>query len=296
MQVERCCVCGGTDFLAHSKGREEALDVNAIGSSRTNLNVGDILRCRVCGFAFSRKRPSEDVLEQLYREMRIEAYEAEAASRLKTAGKHQRILHKYARPPGRLLDIGCASGSFLRLSCDAGWECIGVEPSRLLCDRAELLLKGRARLLHCTLQQASIETGSCHVVTMWDVLEHVPHPLQFLQRATSLLVKGGMLLINVPNFDSIQARLLKRSWPLLLPEHLNYFNRESLRRLAESAGLKLVKFGQRPATFSLNYILHRMNEHGVPGASLLKRFFSQSCVGQWRLPIFMGEIYSVWTN
>jgi 2-polyprenyl-3-methyl-5-hydroxy-6-metoxy-1,4-benzoquinol methylase len=291
---ELCSVCGNDKLTLHSKGHGHAVDPDAFGSSRTKISVGDVLRCDVCGFAFTRVRPDGERLAELYRNLDADVYEAEAPGRLKTAWRHLKILHNYAAPPGRLLDVGCASGLFLGLATDAGWESVGIEPSTVLWERARRELRGRAEVLHCMLQTASIPATSFSVVTMWDVLEHVPHPREFLTLASSLLKKGGMMLLNVPNFDSLQARVFKRSWPLLLPEHLNYFNRRSLHQLAKTAGLELVAFGSRPAVFTLKYIIYRLSQHGFPGASALERFCSQSALGDWLVPIFMGEIYSVW--
>lgn len=293
---EVCSVCGNGKLRLHSKGPEHALDSDAFGSSRTKLCVGDILKCDACGFAFTRVRPDGERLAELYRDLDAEVYEAEAPGRLKTARRHLRILHKYVAPPGRLLDVGCASGIFLSLAAEAGWESVGIEPSTVLCERAKRELKGRAEVLHCMLQTASIPASSFSVVTMWDVLEHVPQPREFLALASSLLKRGGMMLLNVPNFDSLQARVFKRSWPLLLPEHLNYFNRGSLQQLAKSAGMELVAFGRRPAVFTLKYVMYRLGQHGLPGAPALERFCSRSAIGEWLVPVFMGEIYSVWNK
>jgi SAM-dependent methyltransferase len=289
-----CRVCGNDKLTLHSKGTEHALDLHAFGSSRTKLSVGDILRCDACGFAFTRARPDGERLAELYRDLDADVYEAEARGRLKTARRHLEILHKYAAPPGRLLDVGCASGLFLNLAADAGWEGVGVEPSTALCERAQRELKGRAEVFHGVLQTASIPASSLSVVTMWDVLEHVPHPREFLALSSSLLKGGGRMLLNVPDFDSLQARVFKRSWPLFLPEHLNYFNRASLKLLAKSASLELVAFGRRPAVFTLKYIAYRMRQHGISWAPALEWICSRSAIRDLMVPIFMGEIYSVW--
>jgi predicted SAM-dependent methyltransferase len=73
------------------------------------------------------------------------------------------------------------------------------------------------------LETVSLE-GKFDAITAWDVLEHVPHPRAFLSACRSLLRPGGFLFLNVPDLDSWEGELLGRRWPLLLPEHLNYFN------------------------------------------------------------------------
>jgi 2-polyprenyl-3-methyl-5-hydroxy-6-metoxy-1,4-benzoquinol methylase len=62
---------------------------------------------------------------------------------------------------------------------------------------------------------------------MWDVLEHVTDPVKFLGLCVTFLKPSGILIVNVPDISSFQAWVLGEHWPLLLPEHLNYFDRNS---------------------------------------------------------------------
>jgi SAM-dependent methyltransferase len=287
-------VCGASRPELWLKGGRHALSGDAFGSSRTRVTVGDVLRCVDCGFGFSAFRPTEDQLAALYREMDPAVYEAEAPGRLKTAQRHLAILNRHhSGPPGRLLEIGCASGAFLNLACDAGWDSTGVEPSAELCGRARRVLEGRARIVGSSLQGAGLEAGAFDAVAMFDVLEHVPGPVGFLKLAASLMKPGGLLVANLPDLDSPQARLLGRRWPLLLPEHLNYFNRPSLERAATGAGLRRLAWGRRPAAFSAGYVLHRLSQHGIPGVRLFQRWCGPLIDG-WVVPVYMGELWSVW--
>jgi hypothetical protein len=131
---------------------------------------------------------------------------------------------------------------------------------------------------------------------MWDVLEHVPQPAEFLQTAVSLLNPGGHLFVNVPDLDSLQARLLGTRWPLLLPEHLNYFNRSSLAYCGTQAGLVAIHMGRRKASFSVEYVLKRLGQHRVIGASTISRLASRFGVGRIVVPVSLGELYVVWTR
>jgi hypothetical protein len=129
---------------------------------------------------------------------------------------------------------------------------------------------------------------------MWDVLEHVTDPVKFLGLCVTFLKPSGILIVNVPDISSFQAWVLGEHWPLLLPEHLNYFDRKSLKYCGEIAGLRWVAFGSRPASFSLDYILFRLSQHGIPGAGFGRRAAAKAALGQLSLPIFLGESYCVW--
>ena len=289
-----CPVCGGARTGVYFKGREHTLSRDAFGPSRTEVAMGDVLRCGDCGLGFTALRPADGQLAEFYREMDVGVYEGELPGRLRTARRHLAILNRcYRGRPGRLLEVGCASGRFLDLTCNAGWECTGVEPSEVLCGEARRVLGDRARVIGSTLQDAGLAEGAFDVVAMFDVLEHVPEPVGFLHLVASFIKPGGMLLMNLPDLDSPQARLLGRRWPLLLPEHLNYFNKPSLSQVARSAGLRRVTWGRRPGAFSAGFVLYRLSQHDIPGVQWVHRWFSP-IIGKLVVPVYMGELWSVW--
>jgi len=240
-------------------------------------------------------RLDDEDLAQLYRVLDAKVYESESRGRKKTAHQHLKIVQQY-RSPGRLLDVGCASGMFLRCAADAGWKVVGVEPARALYEKAKEALAGGGELICATLQEAGLSPSSFDVVTLWDVLEHTPDPLRFLCSCASLLRPGGHLFLNVPDLDSLQSRLLGLRWPLFLPEHLNYFDRKSLRLCGERAQLTWVHFGRRRASFSVEYVLYRLAQHRIPGASIGHRLASRTAIGRTLVSMFLGELYGVWRS
>jgi SAM-dependent methyltransferase len=230
-------------------------------------------------------------MAELYRRMDPRVYEAEAAGRARTAARHLRIVQRH-QPPGRILDVGCASGLFLKLAAGAGWAVEGIEPSETLHRTAAAALAGVGQV-HCgTLEESGLAPGSFDAITIWDVLEHVPDPNGFLARCRSLLRPEGRLYANVPNIDSKEARLLGKRWPLLLAEHLNYFNRSSLTICGQKAGLEWLSFGQRPSWFSTGYIMYRLAQHKIPGSSFGSRL-ARGRLGKIAIPINLGEICAV---
>jgi hypothetical protein len=108
-----------------------------------------------------------------------------------------------------------------------------------------------------------------------------------------LLRPGGYLFVNVPDLESLQSRVLGAHWPLLLAEHLNYFNRSSLRLCGTKAGLTLLRFARRRAYFSVDYLLYRLAQHGIPGTSLGRRVTGR-VLGRLCVPISLGETLAVW--
>src|SRR5215510_13439391 len=219
---------------------------------------------------------------------------SEAEGRFRAAAGYLRIVERYVSAPGRILDIGCASGLFLRCAQDANWDIAGIEPSEVLYTKACEVLGPKAEIQCATLQLSYLPYLSFDVVTLWDVLEHVPNPVDFLRLAGCFLKPGGYLFANVPDLDSIQARLLGRKWPLFLAEHLNYFNSESLQMCGTKAGLQWVQSCQRSAAFSIGYVLYRLQQHGIAGTALAHRVVRSLSISDLIIPVPLGEICGVW--
>jgi 2-polyprenyl-3-methyl-5-hydroxy-6-metoxy-1,4-benzoquinol methylase len=168
---------------------------------------------KTCTLGFRQVRSNADELSEIYRKMDSSLYESEVFGRFKTAARHFRMVQRLC-PPGRILDVGCASGLFLNLALNEGWSGAGLEPSETLSRKAQAVFKDRAEIQPRTLEQAALPPHSFDVITLWDVLEHVPLPVIFLQQCHLLLKPGGHLFLNVPNLDSQQAKWLGSRWPI----------------------------------------------------------------------------------
>jgi SAM-dependent methyltransferase len=285
-----CPVCRKPTTQIYLDDEDMPLVPSTIGSSREHTSPGRILRCRSCRFGFRQMRSSPSQLLELYRQMDPRVYKSELRGRERTAKSHLRIVSRHIRA-GRLLDVGCASGLFLQEARKAGWDITGVEPNEALYKDARERLSGEGEIEWTTLEMAHLESGF-DVITAWDVLEHVPDPKTFLQLCRSLLRSDGYLFLNVPDLDSKPAQILGPRWPLLLPEHLNYFNRGSLCLCANGADLRPIRFGQRPAWFSIKYLAYRISQHGVLGSNLLRKI-SNGPLGDMIFPVSLGETFAV---
>jgi len=290
--MPECLVCGDANVAVYLNDSDDVLDTSKMGSSRTHLSPGTILRCRACGFAFRQKRFSEEQLADLYRKMDPKVYQAELRGRDRTADRHLRIVMENSGQPGDLLDVGCASGIFLSKALDAGWQIAGIEPSEVLYKEAVERIGSRGTVLPLILEEADFGDRRFDAITLWDVLEHVVEPMNIMKQCRDLLKPGGCLFLNVPDLDSFEARFLGRRWPLLLPEHMNYFNRPSLKLCAEKSGLELVCFGRRPSHFSVQYVFYRLSQHRIPAAKLLHGV-AQTALGSLLIPVSLGETYAV---
>ena len=132
------------------------------------------------------------------------------------------------RSPGRLLDIGAGSGTFVHASLDAGWQAVGVELSEPAIERAKEyygieLLK-------------SLPDEEFDVITMWDVVEHLRDPAAVLQELHGRLRRDGLLLMETGNYENWLRVLEGERWSLYLLDHHFYFSPASLSSVVSRGG------------------------------------------------------------
>jgi 2-polyprenyl-3-methyl-5-hydroxy-6-metoxy-1,4-benzoquinol methylase len=158
---------------------------------------------------------------------------------------------------GRLLDVGCGSGAYLALVRSLGWSVRGIEPDAEACGFART---GLGLEVSCgTLDDTSLPHDSCDVITLWHTLEHTAQPLRTLQEAHALLRSDGLIMLEVPNWDSVQRRIFSTRWfHLDLPRHLLHFSAHALRYYLVTAGFVDVKVTSVPSTVGITGSLERV--------------------------------------
>jgi 2-polyprenyl-3-methyl-5-hydroxy-6-metoxy-1,4-benzoquinol methylase len=144
-----------------------------------------------------------------------------------------------------VLDIGCGTGNLVEYMSEVGLEAEGIEPSQ---EAAKIGKERGLKVRQATLEVAASEVeagGRYRAVTMLNVLEHVPDPIGFLKTSRSLLAKGGLLILRVPNdYTEIQkvAEQLstRKQWWVANPDHINYFSAKSIRTVFNELGFEVV--------------------------------------------------------
>jgi 2-polyprenyl-3-methyl-5-hydroxy-6-metoxy-1,4-benzoquinol methylase len=234
--------------------------------------VGEILQCTSCEGVFISPEQQDTAAESLYSAdyfTEREGYffhdgvvdgSGHESSHVADFRAGLDLIEAHTRSSGSLLDVGCATGSFLSVAQAKGWECRGVEVSEFAA--AEARKRTGAEIFCGKLEDAPFGDGTFDVITMWDLLEHLPEPLLGLEQARRLLKPSGLLLVNTPNENSLLrqvARLLYRGSGgritapinrLYHRYHLHYFAAETLRVLFRRAGLELVEMKQKPIPMS----------------------------------------------
>jgi SAM-dependent methyltransferase len=185
--------------------------------------------------------------------MEDQQYEATRASRaLQELGILRHIPVSQRR--GRLLDIGAGSGILVEQAKKIGFEAEGVEPSIELQTRAvELALN-----VHLGVLPHPDICGPFDVITIVDVIEHVPDPVGLLRQARELLSPNGILLVVTPDRRSFVARLMGWKWWHYRVAHIGYFDRQTLAAAISIAGLKVSALKRPGWRFPASYLVERV--------------------------------------
>jgi SAM-dependent methyltransferase len=205
-----------------------------------------MVRCQQCGLVYRNPRPAAPPFAWSASTEEIDhgAEERVGARRSRQFGRFL----KAAGRPSRLLDVGCGYGFFLKLAREAGWEAIGVDPDPQAIAYATRRL--RVNALCGDLRGTRFSASSFELVTLWNVLECVPDPLELLNEVYRVLTPGGRVFIRTQNAEwhrlsfgvtrlarRLGGRALLEEYPYLtFIFNLNSFCRSTLRLLLLRAG------------------------------------------------------------
>jgi SAM-dependent methyltransferase len=141
--------------------------------------------------------------------------------------------------PGRILDVGCGDGFFLDVMRGRGWDVFGVDIEELVIRHARDILDVPSARLDA--EKDPLPTGPFDAVTIWGALQLMYRPQRLLERIRPLLAPGGLLAIGVSNIKSVGAIFFRDHWHgLQLPTHLVHFTPETLKRVVEWSGYRVV--------------------------------------------------------
>ncbi len=215
----------------------------------------NIVKCPSCGLTFY----TEDVAaETLYAQSYFkggEYFDYLADKDILQHNFRRRIkLLRQLKPSGRLLELGSAYGFFLELAQNY-WSVEGIDVTSDGVEYTQRTFGISARLAEfLTLPD---ESDRYDVICLWDTVEHLSHPVRYIEKATRWLRSGGILAMTTGDIGSWPARLQKEHWRLIHPPtHLFYFSPNTLSRAVQQAGLEVVNISHVGYSRSYRAMLH----------------------------------------
>lgn len=206
-----------------------------------------IIRCLKCGLATVSPLPDDEQVSELYEEDYFQTGSEERgySDYIKNYITKPFIQKRYntlvgLRGGGKLLDVGCAHGFFLK-ACEHEFDCFGVESSKFSSEYGRKKLN--LNITTARLEAASFAPESFDIITCWSIVDHLKDPVAFFQSIYKLLKKGGVFAFNIANVDSLRFHLNKQNWkPIRPPEHLYYYSISNTNKLLSNTNFDLIKF------------------------------------------------------
>lgn len=200
------------------------------------------LRCPTCGLVYPSPRPRIEYIEAQYLTGRFadsfyEIYLPSAEYRMTTIFRErvQEIILPRV-PHGRLLDVGCSSGHFLKVAHDHGFEVHGVEPNPEMVRYATEQL-ALPNIKTGVLSRHDYSPNYFDAITLWDVLEHVVDPGELLRTAFYLLKPGAYVFAYTENLESFNFFVTRSDSEMFAPDvHLRHYSPETFRKEFEQQG------------------------------------------------------------
>jgi 2-polyprenyl-3-methyl-5-hydroxy-6-metoxy-1,4-benzoquinol methylase len=234
-------------------------------------NEKGLVACLDCGLVYVSPRPDANELYALYGEtyfrnnddgtVGYHDYIADERNIRRTFNRRLDMLHKFIQPGGgrKLLDVGCAAGFFVDEAARRGWQVEGLDVSGFAVEYVRENF-GHTAYNTSLLEADHLQDGSYSMVTMWDVIEHVPDPAANLERAAALLESGGVYALITPDVGSLVARLTGKRWIgyKLSEEHVYYFSVRTLSRMLNEAGFDVVDVRHEGKFVTLRLFLDRL--------------------------------------
>lgn len=298
LEYTDCNLCGENNYEVFSEEkslpREHKDIVNDYLPTSFSQESKRIVGCKNCGLLYTNPRLSEREIKKIYQSTQDPFYINQRYFKEIQAARYIKEIGIFKRPPGRILDIGCYAGFFLKVAQKRGWQVSGLEPSLWAVDyaRRDFGLEVTAGFI----EDIEFKPGTFDVITMYQVIEHLTHPLEDLTILQRVLKKDGLLVIETPDIGSFFARLFKRHWWFLMEMHNFYFTLKPLICLLKKTGFDILKVCRPLKTTSFDFLIHRMEAYRFIPISLIKSVVKKLALDNLYININLRDMLLIYAS
>jgi 2-polyprenyl-3-methyl-5-hydroxy-6-metoxy-1,4-benzoquinol methylase len=237
-----------------------------------------IVQCSQCNFVYVNPRVKNEALENIYKHNYFRnkdygyiGYEQEKRLRIKNFERWLKDAQQFM-PDNKqyhVLDVGCAAGYCLDVMTAKGWNAEGLELDEEMC----IGLTNAGKKVYRVLLENFESKLKYQVITLFDVIEHIPNIDMSFKKLSELIHKDGIVIMVTPNHDSVQRKLFSKRWFQYKPiEHIQYFTKHRLEIFAKRNNLRMVyhtKCGQYADT---EFLINRLKYYHF---SFLSKVFNK---------------------
>ena len=293
-----CPLCCQKDYNVIKKQKVDIIDKNInfknVFKSATKFKlIEQVVKCNKCSLVYLNPRVKEEYILKGYKDSIDEDHSSQDDYRVKTfdkflnifENKYKNILNSYKE--FKVLDIGTASGSFLKSCKKKKWNGIGIEPNRKL--SSEGSRKNNVEILNENYRRNLFPKNFFSVIFFWDVFEHLSNPNEALEITHSILGEDGLIMINFPNYNTFIAKILGDYWPFWLSAHLCYYDKKTITKILFNNNFKVLSFENHWQTLSLEYVLDRAS-HYIKFFKIINFFVKKFKLGNLPIKYYLGQV------
>jgi len=248
----KCDLCRGDDLISF---------LNDI-SSWEYRGKFNLVKCLDCSLVFVNPRPSPRDMSQFYSadsywgNQNIHKISSKKLGTTWMKSRNSRYKELYQKifsqfpKPGKILDVGCGTGGFLTAFMERKWQVVGTEISRDAANYSQKTYGFSVKI--GDLLDINFGKKKFSTIVLNNVLEHLFSPKKTLEKIRNILNDTGLLVVSVPNIESLGFKIFKSYWyPLQPPRHLYLYSPQTIRRLLEQTGFKIIEINYK--NWSHNY-------------------------------------------
>lgn len=203
------------------------------------INGYKIVKCKSCDLVFTNPMPSRKELNKIYNNYKFEAgFDHEFYIR-KDAVRTLKTLASLGYFKKSLFDVGCGAGFLMDEARKKGWTTFGIDTGNIPIKYAKSKLK--LNVIRGDFLKLNY-SKKFKVITLIQVIEHLTDPYEILKKISSYLSNDGILVIATPNINSVLSKVLNEKFNYMIPpEHVIFYSPDTLKKIIEEAGYKVIK-------------------------------------------------------
>lgn len=220
----------------------------------------NLLKCEKCGFIRARNHffdisPGEIYNQKYFSKGDYADYIREESSLVDNFKNRLKEIVKFKKR-GQLLEIGSAYGYFLK-EADKYFAVTGIDIDSYVCEQARNISK--KKIICGNFLDINFKNKKYDVICLFDTIEHLKQPKEYLQKIFKLLKNDGIVAIETGDIASLLPNIQGNKWRLIKPKyHLSYFSESTLTRLLRKIGFKIVHISHPAFARSIQQIIYKL--------------------------------------
>jgi 2-polyprenyl-3-methyl-5-hydroxy-6-metoxy-1,4-benzoquinol methylase len=239
--------------LSHKSPTQELINCPVCSGTKFNhlfdKDTEPFVRCVQCQLTLINPRPTFDQISKKYDAKYSENYTKKYVKKRKRATKRVKRLRRANKCLGKWLDVGCSAGFVVEAAQNQGFSAFGIDLEKAGIEYGRNVL-GLTNLVEGTLGDHQYPSQYFDVISIYDVIEHVPDLNLFLSEVKRILKPQGVVDVGTPDIGHWRVPKDLPTWNEFKPsEHLYYFNKSTLSQLLEKYKLRILtrRFALKPS-------------------------------------------------